>query len=216
MSVTPGRFSDSPARPEGGRVGAAEIKGAQLRPLLAILGMLEGRYSDLVGHGELVGAYSVIAGEALGLPVEKVDWLLLAGTLHDVGKLVLDEEVLLEPGPLDDEQWRQVRRHPELGADLLAAANLDEVASWVLTHHERPDGQGYPFGLSGDLIPLEARILSVADSYDAMRTDRVYRGAMSHEQAVEELRRNQGTQFDAEVVGAFLEALAFLDAPAPA
>ena len=189
------------------------IEGAQLKPLLTLLDLLEDRYPELAGHGELVGAYSVITAEALQMSHEAVDCMLLAGTLHDLGKLVLDDEVLLEPGPLDDEQWRQVRRHPELGADLLVAANLDTIARWVLAHHERPDGQGYPFGLTGEEIPLEARILAVADSYDAMRTERVYRHAMSHEQAVEELRRNCGAQFDSVVVEAFLSALETLEEP---
>ncbi len=182
----------------------------RLRPLLALLDVLEDRYPDLAGHGELVGGYAAITGEELGLSDEMVECLLLAGTLHDLGKLVLDEEVLREPGPLDEEQWREVMRHPELGADLLVAANLDEIARWVLAHHERPDGNGYPFGVDDAEIPLEAKILAVADSYDAMRTDRIYRAAMSHEQAVEELHRGTGTQFDGRVVEAFLRALASL------
>ena len=186
----------------------------RIRPLLALLEVLESRYPDLAGHGELVGAYSVITGESLGLDYDRVDCLLLAGTLHDLGKLVLDEDVLSEPGPLDSAQWRQVMRHPELGADLLAASNLDQIGRWILAHHERPDGEGYPYRLAGSEIPLEARVLAVADSYDAMRTDRVYRAAMSHEQAVEELRRNSGTQFDGGVVEALLAALNALEADA--
>jgi HD-GYP domain-containing protein (c-di-GMP phosphodiesterase class II) len=194
-------------------VDESAIETARLKPLLTLLELLESRYPDLAGHGELVGAYCVVTAEAMQMSHDHVDCMLLAGTLHDLGKLVLDDEVLLEPGPLNDDQWRQVMRHPELGADLLVASNLDEIARWVLAHHERVDGRGYPFGLCGDEIPLEAKILAVTDSYDAMRTHRVYRAAMSHEQAVEELRRNVGSQFDGFVVEAFLDALDSLDEP---
>ena len=187
------------------------LEAARLKPLMTLLELLENRYPDLAGHGELVGSYCVITAEAMQMSHDRVDCMLLAGTLHDLGKLVLDDEVLCEPGPLSQEQWRQVQRHPELGADLLAASNLDEIARWVLAHHERVDGRGYPFGLTGNEIPLEAKILSVADSYDAMRTERVYRAAMSHEQAVEELRRNVGAQFDGDVVESFLSAVDSLD-----
>ena len=125
--------SQSPAPAQERAAEVAEVEGASLRPLLAILDLLEGRYADMEGHGDLVGSYSVITGEALGLDYDRVNNLLLAGTLHDVGKLVIEEEVLLEPQPLDDDQWRQVQRHPQLGSDLLIAANLDDIAAWVLT-----------------------------------------------------------------------------------
>jgi HD-GYP domain-containing protein (c-di-GMP phosphodiesterase class II) len=184
-----------------------EVEAAQLRPLLNLLELLETQAPDLAGHGELVGAYAVITGEALGLEHDTVDCLLLAGTFHDVGKLALDPEIFFEQGPLNAEQWVQVQRHPELGANFLGSASLDEIARWVLAHHERPDGLGYPLGLRVEEIPLEAKILAVADSYDAMRTERVYRAAMSHEQAEEELRRNRGRQFDEDVVDALLNAL---------
>jgi HD-GYP domain-containing protein (c-di-GMP phosphodiesterase class II) len=190
---------------------ARAAESAQLRPLLNLLGVLETQAPDHAGHGDLVGAYCVITGESLGLDHDRVDSLLLAGTFHDIGKLSLDAEILAEQGPLNTQQWIQVQRHPELGADFLVSAGLGEISRWVLAHHERPDGLGYPFGLRDAEIPLEAKILAVADSYDAMRTERVYRAAMSHEQAVEELRRNCGTQFDSEVVDAILRALAGLE-----
>src|SRR3712207_2827164 len=101
-----------------------------------------------------------------------------------------------------------MRKHPELGARILAGANLDDLAGWVLAHHERPDGRGYPANLSDEEIPLEAKILSVADAYEAMTADRPYRRALPAEHAVEELRKGVGTQFDPHVVEAFLATLA--------
>src|SRR4029453_13902883 len=140
--------------------------------------------------------------------------------------------VLNKPGPLDDDEYEQMKKHPEVGAlivdgadpkdvaswafaptrpraagPIVDGADLKDGASWVIAHHERPDGRGYPLGLEGDEIPLEARILAVADAYEAMTVDRVYRGALPVEKAREELRRCSGTQFDPRVVEVFLEAL---------
>jgi len=100
-----------------------------------------------------------------------------------------------------------VMRHPQIGTDLLVSSNLDDIARWVLAHHERPDASGYPHGADGEAIPLEARILAVADAYDAMRTDRVYQQGCTHEKSAKELRRCAGSQFDPDVVEAFLRAL---------
>jgi HD-GYP domain-containing protein (c-di-GMP phosphodiesterase class II) len=109
-----------------------------------------------------------------------------------------------------------MRKHSELGARILAGAGLDDISGWVLAHHERPDGTGYPSALPDGQIPLEAKILAVADAFEAMTSDRTYRSAMSVEQAVEELRRYAGTQFDAEVVDAFLSTLRPADVALPA
>jgi len=128
--------------------------------------------------------------------------------LHDVGKLGVADAVLQKPGPLTDEEWADMRRHPELGARILDHANLRDISGWVLAHHERVDGGGYPHGLAGDAIPLEARILAVADAYEAMTADRPYRTALGHDAAREELMAGAGTQFDPAVVDAFLAALA--------
>ena len=116
-------------------------------------------------------------------------------------------EILLKPARLTDVEFEQVKAHAELGARILAQANLHEEAEWVLAHHERMDGHGYPKGLRGDEIPLEARILAVADAYEAMTSDRVYRKAIGEDAARAELERCAGTQFDPEVVAAFLRAL---------
>src|SRR5918997_886300 len=108
-----------------------------------------------------------------------------------------------------------MRRHPEIGASILAGAHLEDVSAWVLAHHERVDGTGYPNGLSGTEIPLEARILAVADAYEAMTSDRVYRSAISADEAIAELERCAGTQFDRRVVDAFLRVLATYSEPSP-
>jgi len=174
------------------------------RPLLTLTEVLESRYEDLSDHGETVACYCEMIARRLELPHQTVEMLRLAGCLHDVGKVAVDEEILRKPGPLTDDEWKQVKRHPEVGADLLFSANLGRLASWVLAHHERPDGRGYPFGMTSEEIPLPARILAVADAYDAMTTDRVYKAAMSHAYASRELRDRAGEQFDPAVVEGLL------------
>jgi HD-GYP domain-containing protein (c-di-GMP phosphodiesterase class II) len=188
----------------------AAADAPEVRPLLVLTHTLEERYRDLAYHGRSVAGYSAMIGGELGLDPGTVERVALAGELHDVGKFGIADEILRRPGPLSDEEWDQIRRHPQIGADLLFSSNLDDIARWVLAHHERPDGRGYPFALSAGDIPLQALILSVADAYDAMRTDRVYQPALSHERAAEELLRGSGTQFDPIVVERFLQALSRL------
>ena len=158
-------------------------------------------------HSLVVARYAELTARELDLPEEVVQDLRLAGLLHDVGKSGVADAIVSKPAGLTSDEWMAMRYHPELGAALLNDAGLDEIREWILCHHERPDGQGYPRGLRGDDIPLEARILAVADSYEAMTNDRVYRRAIGRWRAREELRRNAGTQFDATVVEAFLRAV---------
>jgi putative nucleotidyltransferase with HDIG domain len=133
--------------------------------------------------------------------------VLLAGILlHDIGKIFTPKEILYKPGPLTDEEWDVMRRHPVDGADILDRIDgLKEMARNVRHHHERYDGGGYPAGLKGEQIPIGARIASVVDAFDAMISDRPYRKAMSIEKAIEELLRCRGTQFDPQVVDAVVE-----------
>lgn len=180
---------------------------SRAQALLTLREVLEWRYEDLSDHGRAVGEYCALAAEELGLDEEAIEALRWAGALHDIGKATLEDAILRKPAPLTEREWSQVRRHPSTGADMLLMSNLDEIALWVLAHHERPDGSGYPHGISGTDIPLPARILAVADAYDAMRTKRVYKSAMSHAEAAVELRRLAGEQFDREVVEALLCAL---------
>jgi HD-GYP domain-containing protein (c-di-GMP phosphodiesterase class II) len=139
----------------------------------------------------------------LSLPGDVTERIRLAALVRAVGKQLLPPELLAKPGPLTEPEWEQVRQYPELGAGLLGGAAFADVRGWVVHHHERWDGRGYPDGLEGEEIPLEARVLAVVDAYEAMTSERPYRSAMDHRSACEELRRGAGTQFDPGIVAAF-------------
>jgi diguanylate cyclase (GGDEF)-like protein len=179
----------------------------QLAAAILLAETLDLRDAGTSRHSQTVGRYAEQIARALGLGASRVARLRAAGVLHDIGKLGISDAVLHKPGPLTSHEFAEIRRHPELGATILEHANLHDIAGWVLTHHERVDGRGYPAGLAGAEIPLEARVLAVADAYEAMTADRPYRPARPASEAAEELRRGAGEQFDAEVVRAFLAAL---------
>jgi putative nucleotidyltransferase with HDIG domain len=179
----------------------------QTAAVLVLAETLDLRDSGTALHSQTVGRYCEQIATHLGLDPQRTERIRLAGLLHDIGKIGVADEILRKPGGLTDAEWAEMRKHPELGARILTGANLGELAEWVLAHHERPDGRGYPSNLSGDAIPLEARILSVADAYEAMTSDRPYRRALPQETALEELRRGAGTQFDPQIVEAFLTLL---------
>ena len=126
-------------------------------------------------HSQVVARYAELTARELDLPEDVVDDIRLAGLLHDVGKSAIPERILAKPGPLSDIEWLEMRRHPWIAVELLEDSGLDQIREWIYCHHERPDGSGYPRGLAGDEIPVEARILAVADAYEAMTNDRVYR-----------------------------------------
>jgi diguanylate cyclase (GGDEF)-like protein len=193
-------------------LGSLEDEGSagseQLAAAMLLAETLDLRDVSTARHSQTVGRYAEGIARALGLPEERVQRIRAAGVLHDVGKLGIADAVLQKPGALTDEEWADMRRHPELGARILEHANLRDISGWVLAHHERVDGRGYPHGLAGAAIPLEARILAVADAYEAMTADRPYRAALSHDAARAELEACAGAQFDPEVVDAFLRALA--------
>jgi HD-GYP domain-containing protein (c-di-GMP phosphodiesterase class II) len=159
---------------------------------------------ELTAHGRSVSLLAMQLAEALDFDANRVRRVGLAGALHDVGKREIDPGILAKPGPLNPDEWEQIRRHPELGERILRRVGLEDAARWVRWHHERPDGSGYPDGLGRDEIPLEAAILAVADAFDAMVTNRCYGEQLDEGQALHELRRCAGKQFDPTVVAAAL------------
>ena len=166
--------------------------------------LLLGSDPDVAAHGRAVARIALRIADALRIEGRERELLGLAAGLHDVGKLPVPDETLRKPGPLKSSEWVQVRLHPVFGEQLLVSAGLGEIASWVRHHHERPDGLGYPDGLSTDAIPLQSRIIALGDAYDAMVSERPYSAALSPRAARDELVRGAGTQFDARVVEAFL------------
>lgn len=170
-----------------------------------LIEVMEDVIEDLHGHVHRVSDLAVDLGIGLGLGDDDLDRLALAGILHDVGKIHLDPGILGKPGPLTDEEFELMRRHPELGFAMTRNRLDPKVSEAILYHHERFDGKGYPFGLEADGIPLLSRIVLVSDAYDAMTSVRAYQPALPVQFAVEEIRKNAGTQFDPNVVDVFLE-----------
>jgi diguanylate cyclase (GGDEF)-like protein/putative nucleotidyltransferase with HDIG domain len=191
----------------GGNIDTA-VGNEHLSAVLVLAETLDLRDSGTASHSQTVGRLAALTAKSLGLDDQHVERIRLAGILHDIGKIGIPDWILHKPGPLDESEWAEVCRHPEMGARIAASAKLDDISEWILSHHERVDGAGYPRRLQTKLIPIEARILAVADAYEAMTADRVYRPAMPAEEAERELRRHAGTQFDADVVDALLGAIA--------
>ena len=168
---------------------------------------LDLRDPSTAAHSRTVATFAESIAREMGLDEERVERIRLAGILHDVGKISVPDAVLHKPGPLTPGERILIRKHPDMGARLLEGAGLEVIAGWVRAHHERPDGLGYPRGLTLDEIPLEARILAVADAYEAMTADRPYRAGVPAAAAWAELEREAGTQFDPVVIAAFDRAL---------
>lgn len=178
-----------------------------LSTVLSLAEVLDLRDPRTSAHSQAVGRYAEVIGRELGLPAARLQRLRLAGMLHDIGKVGIPDSILDKPGPLSPAEWDEVRRHPEMAARILGARELTDIREWILSRHEQPDGHGYPRGLSGDAIPLESRILAVAETYDAITSERPYRPARNRDEAVAELGRYVGSQFDGRVVDAFVRAL---------
>jgi putative nucleotidyltransferase with HDIG domain len=203
----------TPSRPLVGDLTAADLvarEEAFLGPgVHALMERLAEKDEATEGHTRRVAMLAVEVGEALGLPPSRLRRLALGGLLHDVGKLRVPDAILKKPGPLDDEEFAVIRRHPDWGAELLAELGFPaEVRGIVRDHHERLDGRGYPQGLEESRLTLEARIMAVCDVYDALVSPRVYRDAWEPERALDLLRRDSGAAFDPRCVEALERALA--------
>ena len=189
--------------------GRRELRREEnMAAVMVLAETLDIRDSGTAQHSQNAARYAALIAGQLGFDEVLVERLRVAGMLHDIGKIGVRDSILRKAGALTDLEYEEMQRHAELGARILAGANLDDISEWVLAHHERPDGRGYPRALHDHEIPLEAKILAVADSYEAMTSDRVYRKALGHDIAQQELLRCAGTQFDAEVVDALIAALA--------
>ena len=183
----------------------AESRAAYLGAIRALAAALDARDPYTAGHSERVSAVSVLMGRHLQLSEAELDVLRFGALLHDIGKIGVSDDVLRKPGPLTPEEFEHIKRHPALGARILRQVPfLEPHLPIVELHHERPDGHGYPFGLRGEEIPWAARIVHVADAWDAMTSARAYRPARVRADALAELQRHAGTEFDSTCVDALL------------
>ena len=177
------------------------LERGYLDTVSSLVGALEAKDPYTRGHSERVAQYAAAVAGSMGMNEEQIERIRLAAQLHDLGKVGLSDQVLCKPGRLTSDEYYEVRNHPEIGAEIVERVpTLAGLAPIVRHHHERFDGTGYVAGLAGAQIPLESRVLAVADSYDAMTSSRAYRPAMSSEEALKEILLCQGSQFDPEIV----------------
>lgn len=185
-----------------------EMRNTYLSTIRALTKAIDAKDHYTHGHSERVAQYTVAIGKAMNLPDDYLEKLEYIALLHDVGKVGISEYILNKPTRLLDEEMDIIREHSTIGADIIKEVRLiTDLADVIRYHHERMDGNGYPEGKKGEGIPLGARIVGVADSFDAMTTNRVYRNAMSTEEAVDELKLCSGTQFDPQVVEVFVDLI---------
>ena len=196
------------------RLASGPDRAARFRAAASLARAVDARDVYTGSHSQRVAELAARTARRLGLPEEDVELTRLAASLHDLGKLAVPEEILRKPGPLTEPERIVLERHPQIGFRMLESLGVDPVAEWVLHHHERWDGSGYPDGLPGERIPLGARIIFVADAFDAMTSERVYRRRVAPSEAIAELQRCAGSQFDPEIVTALAGELAFESEPA--
>jgi len=183
-------------------------KSARSAIVQTLMTALEARDFITEGHAERMQTLVTKIAEALNLSDKTINELRLLGQFHDIGKVGIPDSILFKPGPLTQEEQKIIQRHSEIGARIAQSApDLAPISDWILRHHEWWNGEGYPFGLKGEEIPLECRILAIADTYDSMTSDRPYRKALPHEAAIAEIKRCSGTQFDPVMVEKCLPVL---------
>jgi len=179
-----------------------------LNTIRALVSVIEAKDPYTRGHSEKVTSYAIRLARKLRIRKDQRRIISYCGRLHDIGKIAVSDVILNKPGPLTNQEFVQITKHPLKGAEILRHLEfLKEGVLAIRYHHERFDGKGYPDGIKGERIPILARILSLADSYDAMTSDRAYRKGMTRERSIDELRRCSGSQFDPKLVPAFLETI---------
>ena len=175
--------------------------GVYLKTITSLTNAIDAKDVYTAGHSQRVSTLAVNIAQELNLSKYEIQQVEYGAILHDIGKIGIPENILNKQGPLNDIEYRKIKRHPDIGIDILKSIDfLDEVFNVINYHHERIDGKGYPYGLSGSDIPLEARIVCIADAWDAMTSTRSYRRPLSLDHAFSELRENAGTQFDNQIV----------------
>ncbi len=192
----------------------SELRSAFADTVQVIANALDARDPSTAGHTARVTELAMTTAREMGWSREQLDILQIGALLHDIGKIGISDTILFKPSELTADEYRAMMRHPILGAKMLEnVATLRPMLPYILYHQEWYDGMGYPFGLKGNEIPLEGRILAVVDTYDAMTSDRPYRQRLSEQQAMEEILRNRGTQFDPDIVDALVRAIQEKNAP---
>jgi HD-GYP domain-containing protein (c-di-GMP phosphodiesterase class II) len=186
-------------------VTQVEADQAALGVIHALAKAVEAKDIYTYGHSREVNKYAIAFAEAIGLSKERQSYLSASALLHDIGKIGVPDKVLRKQGKLNDEEWQMIKEHPKLSATIVShVSSLLPCRLGILYHHERWDGTGYPAGLRGEETPLEARILAIADAFTALTSARPYRPSLSYEQAIEEIKRGAGTQFDPNLAETFV------------
>jgi putative nucleotidyltransferase with HDIG domain len=184
-----------------------DTRAAHLQTVIMLANVIEARDPYTAGHLERVRRLALNLAFALNWSTEDITLLEFGAILHDIGKIVVPSRILKKSGPLDEEEWKLMRQHPEAGAKMLDGVDhLKSAIPYVLYHHEWWNGSGYPEGLRGLKIPREGRLLAIVDAFDAMTTNRPYHVSMAARDAIEEIRQNQGIYFDPEMVEVFIRS----------
>ena len=185
-----------------------QLEQAYMESIQTLRYTVEAKDTYTRGHSDRVSEYSVLIGEALGLPEEDIKKLKIGGLFHDIGKIGVPDSILQKDGKLSDDEYSEIKNHPSIGAHILSTASIfQDILPIVKHHHERYDGKGYPSQLAGENIPYLARITAVADTFDAMTSKRSYRDSLPLDYVISEFERCKGTQFDPKIADVFLDIL---------